>query len=61
MKRPNGNIELMKKFWNFEDENSQYNLVPNILIYADLISTNDQRNIENANIIYDTKIVQSLR
>ncbi|MCP5063407.1 MAG: winged helix-turn-helix transcriptional regulator [Ignavibacteriae bacterium] len=61
MKRPNGDIELMKKFWNFDDENSQYNLVPNILIYADLISTNDQRNIETANIIYETKIVQHLR
>ncbi len=60
-KRPNGNIELIKKFWNFDDDNYEYNLVPNILIYADLISTNDQRNIETANIIYDTKIAQYLR
>lgn len=60
-KDPNGNILLMKKFWNFDDDNSVVNLVPNILIYADLISTGDPRNIETANIIYDTKIVEYIR
>jgi hypothetical protein len=61
VKRLNGNIELIKKFWNFEDDNSQRNLVPNILIYADLLSTNDQRNLETAKIIYEKEIIQYLR
>lgn len=61
LKRQNGNLLLIKKFWNFDDENSKINLVPDLLIYADLISTGDARNIETANIIYDTKIAEYLR
>jgi hypothetical protein len=56
-----GNIQLYRKFWNFDDENSQYNLVPDMLIYADLISSGDPRNIETANIIYETRIIEYLR
>ncbi|MBL1213194.1 MAG: hypothetical protein HND52_07555 [Ignavibacteriae bacterium] len=56
-----GNILLHRKFWNFDDDNSQYNLVPDMLIYADLISSGDPRNIETANIIYETRIIEYLR
>lgn len=59
-KNLNGNIEIVKKFWNFTDDNEINNLVPAILIYTDLITTGDPRNIETANIIYEKEIVGHL-
>lgn len=57
-KDPNGEIEIMEQFWNF-DENTEYrDLVHPILIYADLIATGNQRNIETAKMIYDEHIVR---
>ncbi len=55
-KNLNGNIEIVKKFWNFTDDNEINNLVPAILIYTDLMTTGDPRNIETANIIYEKEI-----
>ena len=60
-KNPNGNIILMKKFWNFDDDNTKNNLVPAILIYTDLMITADPRNIETANIIYEREIAGYLK
>lgn len=56
-KNLNGNIEIVKKFWNFIDDNEINNIVPAILVYTDLITTGDPRNIETANIIYEKEIV----
>jgi hypothetical protein len=51
-KNVKGNIELVTKFWGFED--IEYGeLTHPILIYADLMATGDPRNIETANIIYE--------
>lgn len=55
-KNPNGNVEIVKKFWNFADDNEIKNIVPAILIYTDLITTGDPRNIETANIIYEREL-----
>jgi hypothetical protein len=55
-KNQNGNVDIVKKFWNFTDDNEINNLVPVILIYTDLITTGDPRNIETANIIYEKEI-----
>lgn len=55
-KNPNGNIEIVKKFWNFADDNETKNIVPTILVYTDLITTGDPRNIETANIIYEREL-----
>ncbi|MDP3148771.1 MAG: type IV toxin-antitoxin system AbiEi family antitoxin [Ignavibacteria bacterium] len=55
-KNPDGNIEIIKKFWNFTDDNEAKNLAPAILIYTDLKTTGDQRNIETANIIFEREI-----
>ena len=59
-KDEDGNVELLKKFWTSELNNEEQNgkkthtdCVPYILVYADLIATADQRNIETAKIIYD--------
>jgi len=46
-----GNIELVEKFWNYiatEEENAPIHIVPPLLVYADLMATNDSRNWEVA-------------
>ena len=55
---PNGNIEVLKQFWNFEDTRAEKNLVNPVLIYADLLATGDNRNIETANLIYNNEIIR---
>lgn len=57
----NGNIILIKKFWNFDDDYTERNLVPPLLTYTDLMITADPRNIETANIIYEREIVGHLK
>jgi len=49
----NGNVEVYKKFWNYEDDDINKKTVPPLLIYADLINTGDNRNLETAKIIYE--------
>lgn len=61
LKDKNGNIEIINKFWNFPIQNQNEFIVPPILVYADLIGTGDERNIETARLIYDKEIVQYLR
>ncbi|MEA1926801.1 MAG: type IV toxin-antitoxin system AbiEi family antitoxin [Candidatus Auribacterota bacterium] len=55
-KDPEGNIEILRIFWNFRFKWNNPNLVHPILIYADLIATGDERNIETARIIYDKEL-----
>jgi hypothetical protein len=45
----NGDIEILKKFWTGELDN----IAPLLVVYADLISTADTRNLETARIIYE--------
>ncbi len=59
-KDPKGRLILMKKFWNFEN-NDYPGLTHPILIYADLLATGDPRNIETAKIIYEKDIVRYIR
>ena len=68
-KDPAGEIEILNQFWNY-DENTEYrddvnwnyrDLVHPILIYADLIATGNQRNIETAKMIYEDYIVRLIR
>ena len=65
-KDPNGNIEILKPFWNFTSDwphldNTHHDLVHPILIYADLLATGDARNIETAEIIYEQEITRFIR
>lgn len=55
-KDPKGNIEIFDVFWKFEYAWKYKNIVPPILIYADLLATGDKRNIETADIIYEQEI-----
>ena len=58
---PNGNIEIYKKFWNEGNiTNNMSNTAPTIVVYADLITTDDKRNRETAKIIYEQYIEENL-
>jgi hypothetical protein len=57
-KDPKGEIEIIDQFWNFEENTEYRDLVDPILIYADLVATGNQRNIETAKMIYDEHIVR---
>ncbi len=57
-KAVDGNVELIRKFWNFKEQFEENNLVNPVLIYADLIATGDERNLETAKIIYDKEIIR---
>jgi hypothetical protein len=53
-------VEILKKFWAFKEESAKNGIVPPLLVYADLMASGDDRNIETAEIIYDTKISRLL-
>lgn len=61
-KDSNGDVEIVRKFWRDELRNSENkDLVPPILVYADLITSTDKRNIEIANAIYEEEIAGLVR
>jgi hypothetical protein len=49
----NGNIELRERFWKCENPELDKTMGPPLLIYADLMATGDNRNIETANQLYN--------
>lgn len=55
-----GNVVLRRKFWKFEPEEWDHrDLVPPLLIYADLLATGDARCIETARKVYDGYLARS--
>jgi hypothetical protein len=58
IKAEKGNVEILDKFWNFNYKEEEINIVPPLLIYADLIRTADERNIEIAKLIYEREILK---
>ncbi|MEP7182669.1 MAG: type IV toxin-antitoxin system AbiEi family antitoxin [Betaproteobacteria bacterium] len=46
-------VEVRKRFWNFPGETPHRDLVPPLLVYADLLATGDARCIDTARIVYD--------
>jgi len=52
-----GNIQVYEKFWKEEDDNVT---APDLLVYADLMNTQDKRCIETANMIYNERIKPEL-
>jgi hypothetical protein len=60
-KDPDGNVEILNRFWNFKPNTVNIDLVHPILVYADLMATGDTRNIETAGMIYDTEITRFIR
>jgi hypothetical protein len=57
-KTTGGDIEILKSFWKFDHEFHALGIAPPLLIYADLMVTGDDRNIETAEIIYDKYLAQ---
>jgi hypothetical protein len=56
-----GDVEILKRFWKPAEIWKHEDLVHPILIYADLLATGNERNIETANTIYDQHIIQLIR
>jgi hypothetical protein len=59
-KDPNGNIELFWAFWNFEYQWQFKEIAPPLLVYADLMATANDRNIETAKMIYDDYLARRI-
>src|ERR1044072_6731110 len=54
-----GDIELLRRFWKFDDwDKKDLQTAPPLLVYADLLSTADDRNLETAAIIYEQYIAR---
>ena len=51
-----GGVEILDTFWNFPPEPNYPDVVPAPLAYADLLATQDGRNVEAARILYDRVI-----
>lgn len=55
---PNGNVKAYQKFWHDEylpanNKKQKPNVVPPMLVYADLVNTGDRRCIETAEKVYE--------
>lgn len=53
-----GNVKVYQKFWHLEDIN---NLIQYLIVYADLIGTNNRRCIETAQKIYDQYLTNTFK
>lgn len=50
-----GDIEVLQIFWDINGDEKK-SIVPSILVYADLISSGIERNIETAKLIFDNEL-----
>ncbi len=57
----NGEVEILEAFWQTEYDWTHHELVPPLLIYADLMATGDARNIETARMIYEQQLAGLIR
>ena len=60
-KDPEGDVEILERFWKPVEMWQYEDLVHPILVYADLLATGNQRNIETAKIIYEQHIIRLIR
>ena len=58
---PEGDVEILDKFWNFPPDTRQPEIVPPILVYADLVASLNPRNLEVANLVRERHIDNTLR
>jgi len=57
---PAGNVVVRQRFWNFEMPWKRQDLVPPLLIYADLIAAGDGRSLAAAKQIHDEYLARPL-
>jgi len=60
-KDPTGDVEILERFWKPVEIWQYEDLVHPVLIYADLLVTGSQRNIETAKMIYEQHIIRLIR
>lgn len=60
-KDPNGEVEVLVRFWTPGEKEEHEDMVHPILVYADLLATGNERNIETARMIYEQLIVRLIR
>ena len=60
-KAPDGNIEIVKRFWDFDYPETARQVVPPLLVYADLIATSAARNTEVARLVYDEYVARYIQ
>ncbi|MFH1703146.1 MAG: type IV toxin-antitoxin system AbiEi family antitoxin [Nitrospirota bacterium] len=60
-KDPTGDVEILERFWKPVEIWQYEDLVHPILIYADLLATGNQRNIETAKMIYEQHTIRFIR
>ena len=60
-KDPEGEVELLARFWQPGTIPPRGDMVHPLLVYADLMVTGNQRNIETARMIYDQHLLQLVR
>jgi len=58
---PRGNVEVLKAFWNTKCDWTDTDIVHPLLVYADLVATGDDRNLETARRIYDEQLAGLVR
>lgn len=56
-----GDVEILQRFWRPFKEARPEGTVHPVLVYADLLATGNQRNIETAKIIYEQYIIRLIR
>ena len=56
-----GDVEILERFWKPAEEQQPEDLVHPLLVYADLLATGNQRNLETAKMIYEQNIVRLIR
>jgi hypothetical protein len=52
-----GNVQVYEKFWKQEEDQKT---VPDLLVYADLMNTQNKRCMETAEMIYNERIKPEL-
>jgi hypothetical protein len=60
-KDPDGNIEVLERFWIPGEVQQNDDLVHPILVYADLMTTGNERNLEAARMIHEQYIIRPIR
>ena len=58
---PRGSVEVLKAFWDPACDANDPEIVPPLLVYADLLATGDPRNLETARRIYDEQLAGLVR
>lgn len=53
-----GDVDIIKAFWHFDYSWDYRELTPPLLVYADLLATANDRNIETGKIIYEQHLAR---